>query len=555
MAHARVFTRREIESLIAAGDIIVITQNTVLRLNAWKDKHPGGSLVLQHMIGRDATHEINISHSPEIVKSMRHYRIGRVDGVWENLIPPIQGGVYHLHAKEEHTHKPTSSPHDSAYESDGSSDCVDITELEWENIKEVSKNMPHRTNAGVQRHNTERDAQSLMSPEDYTTAEMQQALENDLAKYPSLDAATQGDIAAKFQLLHQRVRDEGFYDCRYVEYYKEMARYATLFALFAFCLSRSWYFVSACFLGLFWHQIMFSAHDAGHRGITHNFTKDTLIGIFIADFCCGLSIGWWKSSHNVHHLVPNLPEHDPDIQNVPLFATSPSFFNSVKSSYYGTYFPWDAAAGVAIKYQKYTYYPVMALARFNLYVLSWLHLAKPHARAKGTTWWTWYVELTGISFYTFWYFYVILYRSIDTWQSRAIFLLTSHLVTMPLHVQITLSHWGTSTSDLGPAESFAQRQLRTTMDVECPKWLDFIHGGLQFQAVHHLFPRVPRHNLRRLQELVKEFCAETKIEYLIHGFAEGNCVVLNKLQDVANQAKILAACQTYMAETGHYDLE
>lgn len=58
------------------------------------------------------------------------------------------------------------------------------------------------------------------------------------------------------------------------------------------------------------HQIMFTAHDAGHRGITHNFVADTMIGIFIADFCCGLSIGWWKSSHNVHHLVTNHPVRD-----------------------------------------------------------------------------------------------------------------------------------------------------------------------------------------------------------------------------------------------------
>ena len=50
---------------------------------------------------------------------------------------------------------------------------------------------------------------------------------------------------------------------------------------------------------------MFTAHDAGHRGITQNFVYDTLIGVFIADFCCGLSIGWWKSSHNVHHLLTN----------------------------------------------------------------------------------------------------------------------------------------------------------------------------------------------------------------------------------------------------------
>ena len=56
----KIFSRDEIESLIAAGDLIVIKDNAVLRLNAWKDRHPGGSLVIQHMVGRDATAEINM---------------------------------------------------------------------------------------------------------------------------------------------------------------------------------------------------------------------------------------------------------------------------------------------------------------------------------------------------------------------------------------------------------------------------------------------------------------------------------------------------------------
>jgi delta8-fatty-acid desaturase len=136
---------------------------------------------------------------------------------------------------------------------------------------------------------------------------VQQEIDADLAKYPSLDFDTQREIALKFKALHERVKAEGYYQCRYIEYGKEMVRYSALFAMFIFTLKQEWYFVSACFLGLFWHQIMFTAHDAGHRGITRNITADTMIGIFIADFCCGLSIGWWKSSHNVHHLVTNAP--------------------------------------------------------------------------------------------------------------------------------------------------------------------------------------------------------------------------------------------------------
>lgn len=123
----------------------------------------------------------------------------------------------------------------------------------------------------------------------------------------------------------------------------------------------------------------------------------------------------------------------------------------------------------------------------------------------------------------------------------------SHMVTAPLHVQITLSHFAMSTADLGIAESFPQKMLRTTMDVDCPEWLDFVHGGLQFQAIHHLFPRMPRHNIRRTQKLVQEFCWEVEIPYALYGFVDGNKKVIGRLADVGRQAAILAQCQKTLA--------
>jgi delta8-fatty-acid desaturase len=118
---------------------------------------------------------------------------------------------------------------------------------------------------------------------------------------------------------------------------------------------------------------------------------------------------------------------------------------------------------------------------------------------------------------------------------------------MLLHIQITISHFGMSTADLGPTESFAQKQLRTTMDVDCPPWLDWIHGGLQFQAIHHLFPRMPKHNYRKAQKLVKEFSRDTGIKYTIFGFVEGNKVVLGRLEEISKQVSMLMKCQEYMA--------
>ena len=121
------------------------------------------------------------------------------------------------------------------------------------------------------------------------------------------------------------------------------------------------------------------------------------------------------------------------------------------------------------------------------------------------------------------------------------------MVTAPLHVQITLSHFAMSTVDMGVHESFPQKMLRTTMDVDCASWLDFVHGGLQFQAVHHLFPRIPRHNLRQAQVYVREFCVETGIPYAIYGFAEGNREVLGRLGEVAQQVKVFEACRRVCA--------
>jgi delta8-fatty-acid desaturase len=392
-----------------------------------------------------------------------------------------------------------------------------------------------------------------------------------LRENPSLDAETQQQIIMDYRALHEQIKAEGLYQCNYSAYGWESIRYGTLFTAFAFLLYSEWYLTSALFLGLFWvswlhflfklsthiyqQQIMFTAHDAGHRGISGNFVIDTLIGAFIADFCCGLSIGWWKSSHNVHHLITNMPEHDPDIQNTPLFSTSPTYIKGVISTFYKDFeFKWDAACEFLLPYQKYTYYPVMALARFNLYLLSWCHLCSPRAAQLGAAWWTRPVELVFMACYWFIFGYLLVWCTLPTWPIRIGFVLISHLVTMILHVQITLSHWGMPTSDLGPTESFPQRQMRTTMDVECPAWLDWVHGGLQFQAVHHLFPRVPRHNLRRGQELVREFSKKTGVRYHCYGFVKGNGIVLNRLEEVAQMVKMMVDCQKDMAETGESGL-
>lgn len=52
-------SRREIEGLIAEGKSIIIIDQMVLKVDAWLKYHPGGDKAIMHMVGRDATDEVN----------------------------------------------------------------------------------------------------------------------------------------------------------------------------------------------------------------------------------------------------------------------------------------------------------------------------------------------------------------------------------------------------------------------------------------------------------------------------------------------------------------
>lgn len=290
-------------------------------------------------------------------------------------------------------------------------------------------------------------------------------------------------------------------------------------------------------MAAFWQQMAFVGHDGGHMAITHDFKTDWKIGIFVGNMTTGVSIGWWKKSHNAHHIVTNSVEFDPDIQHLPVFAVTEKFFKSVKSMYHERILYFDQVARFFVSNQHWLYYIVMGLARFNLYVQSFLLVfSMPSGRNK-------YFELFGMIF--FWTWYIYLCSFLPTWTSLFIFVFVAHFLAGILHVQITLSHFSMDTYHGHPNEVFkgsgyALLQLQTTMDIECNPWLDFFHGGLQFQIEHHLFPRLPRHRLRETKSKVQELCRKHNVPYRSKTFYEANLEVIQRLKETATKAKCLS---------------
>lgn len=353
---------------------------------------------------------------------------------------------------------------------------------------------------------------------------------------------------ADFRAVRQELLRKGLFETDIRSYAKLGAFIATLFFLAIGCsmhgTSTATRLLGAVFLGLFWQQLAGIGHDLGHSGVTHVFWLDHIIGSVLASLL-GISMCWWKRNHNTHHVVCNSVEHDPDIQHMPMLAvTSKVFEKPFWSTYYTKWVNMDDFARFMVSNQAILFYPIMMVARFNLYAQSFMLLcSKELAHYR-------YTEFC--SFVVFFTWVGSLALSMPTWGESIGWLLLSHATSGLLHVQIVISHWSMDTyhghAYNDDTDDWYITQLKTTMNVDTPACLDWIHIGLQFQIEHHLFPRLPRHNLRIARDMVKAVCKKHNIYYHEPGFFAANVEIVRTLLRTA-----ASASSAKLGKSGFYE--
>ena len=300
-------------------------------------------------------------------------------------------------------------------------------------------------------------------------------------EYATLEDFDEGSskVDVAFRELTQKLIADGFFETNYWYYARKVLWFASIMACVLYgalyCESTLSHFVAAMTLGLFFQQVAFIGHDLGHNAVTHNLDNDGFLGLFFGNFLTGIryetrvigpryndvlyvsfcifySIGWWKRSHNVHHIVTNSIEHDPDIQHLPVFAVSPVFLKeSVFSTFYDRILPNTKLAHIICRHQHWLYYPVMGVARFNLYAQSLLHLLGISPYKPDEYIWGRNAQLFALfGFYTW---LSLLTMQLPTVFERFMFIFVSHFCAGILHVQITLSHFSMPTYQVGHRHS------------------------------------------------------------------------------------------------------
>lgn len=74
--------------------------------------------------------------------------------------------------------------------------------------------------------------------------------------------------------------------------------------------------------------------------------------------------------------------------------------------------------------------------------------------------------------------------------------------------------------------TFAELQIRTCRNYTGDAWARFVFGGLENQIEHHLFPDLPRHQLRRAAPLVRAFCERRGLPYVQEPFSSALAKVI-----------------------------
>jgi fatty acid desaturase len=141
------------------------------------------------------------------------------------------------------------------------------------------------------------------------------------------------------------------------------------------------------------------------------------------------------------------------------------------------------------------------------------------------------LEQLGIVIYYTWN--VALLLQLPLLEAIVFFSFAQMLCGLLLAIVFGVGHNGMKTYEADKRPDFWKLQVTTTRNVTSTPFIDWFCGGLQYQVDHHLFPTLPRHNLRKAHELVSSFCREHGVSYHETDLLTGTLEVLKHLRSVS----------------------
>ncbi len=291
-----------------------------------------------------------------------------------------------------------------------------------------------------------------------------------------------------FNTLKQEVRKAGLLERVPIRGSLEMI--AVIFSVvLALSTATLWHpLLLALFLTLLFTRSVFVSHDILHMQYFKNKSLSKKLSYPFSALILSNSSSWWDYKHNVnHHTYCNIIEKDEDIRALD-GAFTPNKGNSPFLKKYKHIVFWGAMFFMfpAFIAQSYTFVIKRKLwGEFALMLLHWPLI-----------WGTLYYQIGGMN--TF------------------IVALVMNFVLSPwLAFGFITNHLGCETFTEKQAKDFSwmELQMRGSRSLKGGFIVHWFYGGLNTQIEHHLFPKAPRFNLLKVQEMTKAFAKQHNIPY------------------------------------------
>ncbi|MEU1250089.1 fatty acid desaturase family protein [Micromonospora arida] len=330
------------------------------------------------------------------------------------------------------------------------------------------------------------------------------------ATVSNADLGTRSDRGSAYAELSRLVRSAGLLD-------RHPRRYAARVTVLLGCLvlmsvvfvrlgSSWWQTATAVGVAVLLAQLAFLGHDAGHRQIFRSRQANDVLGMICANLMTGISYGWWVDKHNRHHAHPNTEGRDPDIAVAPLSFTA------------GQAATQRGLRALFVRHQATLFFPLLMAEGLHLHAASVRAVVSRsglrHRPAEA-----------GVLVLHFAGYLAAVFLVLSVPQAIVFILVNQALFGLYLGSSFAPNHKGmpilTEADDL----DYLRRQVLTSRNVRGGRLLDAVLGGLNYQIEHHLFPSMPRPNLRHAQPLIRQFCTEHGIAYhettLIQSWSQG----------------------------------
>ncbi|MDN5685058.1 MAG: acyl-CoA desaturase [Brachybacterium sp.] len=298
--------------------------------------------------------------------------------------------------------------------------------------------------------------------------------------------------------LSKRVKDAGLMG-RDVRTYMVRTVVLALAFVGAFVLlltlgSTWWQLAVAALFGILFTQAAFLGHDAAHQQIFASGRRNNWFARIVGNLVVGLSIAWWTRKHNKHHGNPNTIGRDGDI------AAGVLVFDPDDVKGRTGFMGWLA------KRQGWAFVPMLSLFAFVLhYEAISAVFAKgrvKHRRAEAI------LVLTRIIGFP-----VIVFATLGLGMGTAFLAVQLAVFGIYMGGSFAPNHKGMPLIPKDLEVDFLRRQVLTSRNITGGRLMNWAMGGLDLQIEHHLFPRMPSGNLRKVRPIVQEFCAERGITY------------------------------------------